>query len=151
MPGGGECARVAIGAPLVTTVGYMVDLLTRACDGTARMDNHEVVAYLLERLGRTLTAYIASSRSRSMPARWATPPGDDKHATPSDEKVRRLKAAHAVFKMIDDAENDQIGRSWLISANPRLGGQTPAEMIREDKIRQVYRAAAAFIADNYYA
>lgn len=133
------------------TVGYMVDLLTRACDDTARMDNHEVVAYLLERLGSTLTAYIASSRGRAMPARWATPPGDDKHATPSDDKVRRLKAAHAVFKMIEDADNDQVARSWLISANPRLDGRIPAEMIREDKIPEVYRAATAFITDNYYA
>ncbi|MEE2034362.1 antitoxin Xre/MbcA/ParS toxin-binding domain-containing protein [Rhodococcus chondri] len=128
-----------------------MDVLTRTCDATARMDTHQVVAYLLERLGRTLTAYIANSRSRAMPARWATPPGEKTHATPSDDKVTRLKAAHAVFRLIEDAENDQVARGWLISANPRLGGHTPAEFIRDNKIPDVYRAAAAFVEDNYYA
>ncbi|NLE81863.1 MAG: DUF2384 domain-containing protein [Rhodococcus sp.] len=115
------------------------------------MDTHQVVAYLLERLGRTLTAYIANSRSRSMPARWATPPGEKTHATPADDKVTRLKAAHAVFRLIEDADNDQVARGWLISANPRLDGHTPAEYIRDSKIPDVYRAAAAFVEDSYYA
>lgn len=128
-----------------------MDLLTQTCDDTARMDNHQVVAYLLARLGRTLTAYIAGSRSRAMPARWATPPGEKAHARPSDEKVTRLKAAHAVFKMIEESENDQVARSWLISANPRLDGHTPAEMIREGNIPEVFGAATAFINDDYYA
>lgn len=126
-----------------------MDVLTRTCNDAARMDAHQVAAYLLERLGRTLTAYIANSRSRSMPARWATPPGEATHATPSDDKVTRLKAAHAVFRLIEDEENDQVARGWLISANPRLGGHTPAEYLRENKIPDVYRAAAAFVEDSY--
>ncbi|WP_345342402.1 antitoxin Xre/MbcA/ParS toxin-binding domain-containing protein [Rhodococcus olei] len=108
-----------------------------------------MAGYLLERLGRTLTAYIANSRSRAMPARWATPPGEPTHATPSDDKVTRLKAAHAVYRLIEDEENDQVARGWLISANPRLGGHTPAEFIRDNKIPDVYRAAAAFVEDSY--
>lgn len=128
-----------------------MDLLTKASEDTARMDTHEVVAYLLERLGRTLTAYIANTRSRSMPARWATPPGESDHASPGDDKVRRLKAAHAVFTMIENSDNDQVARSWLISANPRLSGHTPAEYIREDRIPAVFTAASAFVDDDYYA
>ena len=132
-------------------VRLSMDLLTRASNDTARMDNHEVVAYLLARLGRTLTAYIANTRSRSMPKRWATPPHEDGHASPSDDKATRLKAAHAVFRMIEDSDNDQVARSWLISANPRLDGHTPAEYIRDGKIPAVYRAASAFVDDTYYA
>jgi len=129
----------------------MSDVLVKAAEDTARMDTHEVVAYLLIRLGPTLTAYIAGSRSRAMPARWAAPPSDSAHAKPSDEKARRLKAAHAVFRSIEDAENDQVARSWLISANPRLDGVTPAELVREDKFPAVYRAANAFITDTYHS
>jgi predicted FMN-binding regulatory protein PaiB len=129
----------------------MSDLLVKAGDDTARMDNHEVVAYLLRRLGPTLTAYIAGSKSRAMPARWAAPPGDSAHAEPSDDKARRLKAAHTVFLLIEDAENDQVARSWLISANPRLDGVTPVELLRDDKAPVVFRAADAFITDTYYA
>lgn len=129
----------------------MADLLVKAANDTARMDTHEVVAYLLARLGRTLTAYIAGSKSRAMPARWAAPPDDPTHAKPSDEKARRLTAAHAVFRSIEDAENDQVARNWLISANPRLDGLTPAQLVREDRIPEVYRAVEAFITDTYHA
>jgi hypothetical protein len=129
----------------------MSDLLVKAHDDTARLDTHEVVAYLLERLGRTLTAYIAGSRSRAMPARWAAPPGDSAHAEPSLEKTRRLKAAHAVFRSIEDAENDQVARSWLISANPRLDGVNPGELLRNDQFPAVFRAAEAFISDTYHS
>jgi hypothetical protein len=129
----------------------MSDVLVKSADGTARMDTHEVAAYLLSRLGRTLTAYIAGSKSRAMPARWAAPPSDPAHVEPSDDKAGRLRAAHAVFRSIEDAENDQVARSWLISANPRLGGVTPAELIRDDKFPAVYGAVEAFLADTYHA
>jgi hypothetical protein len=129
----------------------MSDLLVKAGDDTARLDTHEVVAYLLARLGPTLTAYIAGSKSRAMPARWASPPGDSAHAEPSIEKTRRLKAAHTVFLLIEDAENDQVARNWLISANPRLDGVTPVELVRNDNIPAVFRAADAFITDTYYS
>ncbi|WP_419724266.1 hypothetical protein [Mycolicibacterium mageritense] len=129
----------------------MSDLLVKAGDDTARMDTHEVVAYLLQRLGPTLTAYIAGTKSRAMPGRWATPPGDPTHAVPADDKARRLKAAHTVFLLIENAENDQVARSWLLSANPRLDGITPAQLLREDNAPAVFRAADAFTADTYYA
>ncbi|OMC31229.1 hypothetical protein A5740_15475 [Mycobacterium sp. GA-1841] len=129
----------------------MSDLLVKAGDDTARMETHEVVAYLLARLGPTLTAYIAGSKSRAMPARWAAPPGDSSHAEPSTERTRRLKAAHTVFLLIEEAENDQVARSWLISANPRMDGITPAELLREDKFPTVFRAADAFITDTYHS
>ena len=129
----------------------MSDLLVKAGDDTARLDTHEVAAYLLTRLGPTLTAYIAGSKSRAMPARWASPPGDSAHAEPSIEKARRLKAAHTVFLLIEDAENDQVARNWLISANPRLDGVTPVELVRNDNIPAVFRAADAFITDTYYS
>src|SRR5258708_36852982 len=92
----------------------MSDLLVKAGDDTARMDTHEVVAYLLARLGPTLTAYIASSRRRAMPARWAPPPGERNDAEPSTEKARRLTATHTASWLIAKAEDGQLARSRLI-------------------------------------
>jgi hypothetical protein len=129
----------------------MSDLLVKADDETARLDTHEVVAYLLARLGPTLTAYIAGSKSRSMPARWAAPPGDSTHAEPSQEKARRLKAAHTVFLLIEHAENDQVARNWLVAANARLDGVMAAELLRNDNFPAVFRAADAFVTDTYYS
>lgn len=127
------------------------DLLVKAGDDTARLDTYEVVAYLLARLGPTTVAYIAGSRSRAMPTRWAAPPDSSGHAEPSEEKARRLKAAHAVFRSIEEAENDQVARSWLLSANPRVAGATPADLIRDGDYPAVFRAAEAFIGDTYHS
>lgn len=102
------------------------------------MPIHEVVRYLLDRLGPTLVAYIAGARSRAMPAKWATPPTETGHAAPSDDKARRLKAAHVAFTAIEDADNDQVARSWLISANPRFDGQTPADLLRAGEMGSVF-------------
>lgn len=129
----------------------MSDLLVKAGDDTARMDTHQVVKYLLDRLGPTLVAFIAGSRSRAMPARWAASPGDSTHAVPSPDKARRLQAAHTVFLLIENQENDQVARNWLIAANPRLDGSMPAELIRNDDIPAVFRAADAFVTDTYYS
>jgi hypothetical protein len=79
------------------------------------------------------------------------PPGQNTHAEPSIEKARRLKAAHTVSWLIEEAENDRIARSWLTSANPRLDGVMPAELLREDQFSAVFRAADAFITDTYHA
>ncbi len=45
----------------------------------------------------------------------------------------------------------QVARNWLLSANPRLDGLTPAQLVREDRIPEVFRAAEAFVADSYYS
>lgn len=128
-----------------------MDLLTKASDDTARMETFEVAAYLLERLGPTLTAYIAGSRSRAMPKRWATPPDDADHAEPSHDKAGRLKVAHSVFRMVEDSDSDHVARNWLLSASPRLDGVSPADAIREGRFPDVYRATTSFVEDNYYA
>lgn len=128
-----------------------MDLLTRASDDTARMDTHEVAAYLLERLGPTLTAYIAGSRSRAMPKRWATPPGVAGHAQPSAEKAKLLQVAHSIFRAVEAVDSEHVARNWLIAANPRLDGATVAEEIREGRIAEAYRATRSFVDDSYYA
>jgi hypothetical protein len=118
---------------------------------TSSLNAHEVVAYLLARLGRTAIAYIARSRSRAMPALWAAHSADAAGAEPSVGAARRLKATCDIFKSIEVGENAQIARSWLLSANPRLGGATPIELIRNDDYPAVRRAAEAFVRDAYYA
>jgi uncharacterized protein (DUF2384 family) len=128
-----------------------VDTLTRNHADTTKMPIHEVVRYLLDHLGPTLVAYIAGARSRAMPAKWATPPTETGHAAPSDDKARRLKAAHVAFTAIEDADNDQVARSWLISANPRFDGQTPADLLRAGEMGSVFAAVTAFVNDDYYA
>lgn len=128
-----------------------MDTLTRHHTGTTKMPLHEVAQYLLDRLGPTLVAYMADTRSRAMPPKWAKPPAVAGHAAPSDVKAQRVKLAHTVFTVIADADDEYVARSWLISANPRLDGATPADLIRNNDAKTVYAAAEAFINDDYYA
>ncbi|QYB04261.1 MULTISPECIES: antitoxin Xre/MbcA/ParS toxin-binding domain-containing protein [unclassified Rhodococcus (in: high G+C Gram-positive bacteria)] len=127
------------------------DLLTRTSEDTTRLETHEVAKYLLDHFGRTFTAFVAGSRSRALPARWALAPGEPNHVTPAVDKVRRLRAAHTLATAIDQKENDQVARAWLIAANPRLGGASPAELIREDEMQRVFAAAKAFLEGSYNA
>ena len=54
-------------------------------------------------------------------------------------------------ELIENAENDQVARNWLVSANPRLDGITAAELVRNDNFPAVFRAADAFVTDTYYS
>lgn len=86
-----------------------------------------------------------------MPPKWAIPPTESGHAVPSDDKARRLKAAHVAFTTVENIDNDQVARSWLISANPRFDGATPADLLRADEMGAVFTAVKAFVDDDYYA
>ncbi|WP_084436658.1 antitoxin Xre/MbcA/ParS toxin-binding domain-containing protein [Aldersonia kunmingensis] len=127
------------------------DLLTGAGDATTRVETYQVVQYLLEHFGRTFTAFVANTRSRSLPARWALAPSLPTHVTPTEDKVRRLRTAHTISTAIAAAENDRIAYAWLIAANPRLDGQTPAQLIRDDDVAPVVAAAKAFLEGTYNA
>jgi hypothetical protein len=129
----------------------MSDRLAGANDDRGRLEIHEVVTILLDRLGRSSVAYIAGSRSRSLPGRWATPPDDSSHAEPSDDQAHRLQAAHSILRSIGDAESDSVAQGWLLAANPRLGGIAPIELIRDDDHSAVFRAAEAFVNDTYHS
>lgn len=129
----------------------MADRLAKARDGGAPQHIHAVVAYLLTRLGRTSVAYLAGSRSRVLVARWAVPLGDSAHAEPSYDEARRLEAAHSALRSIEAAEDDWVARSWLFSANPRLDGATPVDLIRANDYPAVTRAVEAFVNDTYYS
>ncbi|MGU3586716.1 antitoxin Xre/MbcA/ParS toxin-binding domain-containing protein [Rhodococcus sp. C26F] len=55
------------------------------------------------------------------------------------------------FTAIEDADNDQVARSWLISVNPRFDGHTPADLVRVGEMGSVFPAVTAFVNDDYYA
>lgn len=121
--------------------------LTSIHSATMRLPLHLLVADLNANLGNTLVAFIANVRSRQLPTRWASEPGDPQHSEPRDEAKKRLQLAHQAFKAIEEVEDEHIARQWLIGANPWLDGQSPAEQIREYDASAVYAAVRAFLDD----
>jgi len=125
----------------------MSDLITAAHNDTMRLPTHRLVQDLNKNLGTTLVAYMANVRSRQLPKRWATEPTEPTHTEPRDEAKQRLQLAYQVFRLLEKDENEHVARQWLIGANPRFDGQTPAERIREFDASAVYGALEAFIED----
>lgn len=126
----------------------MSDLITRNHSDTVKLPLHQLVQLLNRNLGTTLVAYMANVRSRQLPSKWALDPEDANHVEPHDEVKKRLQLAHQAFLAIDHNESEHVARQWLIGANPRFGGQTPAERIREFDSAAVYGALQAFLADG---
>ncbi len=110
-----------------------------AHDASVRLSITEVVARLTETLGTTLVAYVAGSRSRQMPHRWAS--GD---AVPRDDAQVKLMAAYRALTMIESSDSADIARRWFIGMNPRLSDVSPAERLRGGDVAKVLAAAEAF-------
>lgn len=110
---------------------------------STRLAIPQIVAELTANLGTTLVAYMADVRSRQLPARWIS--GD---VDPRDPTKQRLMLAHQVFATIAAKESADVARQWLIGANPRFGGETPASRIRSFAAADVYGAMRAFIEDT---
>ena len=115
---------------------------------TVRLPMRQIVAELIDAAGPTLVAYMADVASRQMPARWASDPDDPRHVVPRDEAKQRLMLAHQAFSTIAVHEGDHVARQWLIGANPRFSGETPASRIRSFDAANVYGAMQAFIDDT---
>jgi len=121
----------------------MVDLdsMTEQHTQTLKLSTHELVRRLNKDLGTTLVATLAGVKDRKLPYKWAEAGGP----VPRDEAYKRLQAAHRVWQMINDADNDYLARAWFIGANPRLGEEAPVIRLREGSIAEVIAAAKAFV------
>ncbi|MFJ4208714.1 hypothetical protein ACIPY2_09675 [Paenarthrobacter sp. NPDC089675] len=108
---------------------------------TTRVDIHETVRQLTSHLGPTLVALLANVSDRKLPHKWSAADGPE----PRDESKQRLMVAHRIWKDLSQSENDYTARNWFIGANPRLDEISPAEALREGKLREVAAAAKAFI------
>lgn len=121
----------------------MVDIsaITNHHTETTKLSSHELVRRLNSHLGTTLVATLSGIRDRKMPYKWAVVDGP----IPRDEAYKRLLAAHRVWQMISDADNEYIARAWFIGANPRLAEESPVMCLRDGDIQAVMAAAKAFV------
>lgn len=98
-------------------------------------------------LGNKLTAYIGGVKETRAVRQWADP---DDEREPSDIVQQRLRHALMAAEMIADHDTAKIAQSWFQGANPKLGYQAPARLLRDAEDQQaafsdVFAAAHAFI------
>lgn len=103
----------------------------------------DVAKILNEHLGQKLTGFIAGVEDHKAASAWAL----GKRA-PQPAAEQRLRAALQVFLLLQSEENGHTARAWLIGMNPQLGDDSPAEVLREGRFKDVQSAAKAYIASG---
>ena len=101
----------------------------------------DVARYLQEALGQKLVAYLADVGDPKRVGRWAQGAG-----APRAEAERRLRAAFQIFHLLLVHESPHVIRAWFIGMNPQLDDDSPAQAIREGRLKEALGAAKAFVA-----
>lgn len=98
----------------------------------------DIVEFLQREIGANLTAYIAG-KSATTVARWGR-----SEQQPGDKEERRLRETYRIFQLITEVDSSHVARAWLMGLNPQLDDQAPADVLREDRLRDALIAAKAF-------
>lgn len=101
----------------------------------------DIARYLQEALGQRLVAYMAGVEDPKRVGRWAQ--GDQ---APRGEAERRLRAAFQIFHLLVASDSEHVARAWFIGMNPQLEDASPAEVIRDGRLKDALAAARAFVA-----
>ena len=101
----------------------------------------EIAGFLQELLSRRLTAYIAGVTSGKTISRWAS---GEVTEVRDHETERRLRTSYEIAQLLLDRDSAQTVKAWFIGLNPQLGDVSPAEAIREGKLKGSLAAARAF-------
>jgi hypothetical protein len=114
-------------------------------EGRVEMNTKEIIRQLNAELGPTLVAAAAGSRDPDASREWSASTG----SFPRPEMVRRLRFVYAAWVAVAAAEGQDAARIWFVALNPRLGGDSPIDAIREDRFRQTKMAVDVFIQDGF--
>ena len=101
----------------------------------------DVARYLQDVLGQKLVAYMAGVADPKRVGRWA-----QGSQAPREESERRLRAAFQIFHLLLSEESAHVTRAWFIGMNPQLDDDSPADAIREGRLKEALAAAKAFIS-----
>ena len=101
----------------------------------------DVARYLQEALGQKLVSYMADVSDPKRVGRWA-----QGAQVPRDDAERRLRAAFQIFHLLQAYDSPHVVRAWFVGMNPQLNDESPAEVIREGRLKEALAAARAFVA-----
>ncbi len=122
----------------------MPDLRTRSNDAHRKQVEFtiaDVARFLQETLGQKLVALMAGVSDQKTVGQWA------KGArAPRPEAEVRLRLAFQVFHLLQDEESPHTVRAWMIGMNPQLDDESPAEAIRDGRLKDVWVAAQAYVS-----
>jgi hypothetical protein len=104
----------------------------------ARMDFPSVADALRGLLGARLTAYLGSVGETRAVHAWA-----EGRRQPSDATKQRLRHALVVALTIAEADGPEVTQAWFQGLNPQLDDRSPARLLREGELDDVWPAVMA--------
>lgn len=99
-----------------------------------------MVNSLQDSLGARLLAYVAGVSDPKAVSLWAKG-----LRSPRRESEERIRLTYQVFQLLL-VESAHTVRGWFVGLNPQLDDQSPAEAIREGRLRDVLVAAKSYVA-----
>jgi RecG-like helicase len=117
-------------------------IIERAYQQSVRAPISEVATFLQQVLSRRLTAYIAGVKDGKTVTRWV----NGEVIEVRQESEERLRTAYEIAQLLTQFDSHRIVKAWFIGLNPQLEDVSPAEAIREGKLKEAKAAARAFVA-----
>lgn len=122
---------------MVTHTAHKV--VRRSSERTHDVELAEIARFLREHLGTQLLALTVGADPRTV-TRW----GSENDRRPKFENEKRLRAAFQVFQELQQAEAPATIRGWFMGMNPQLNDSSPAEAIRDGRLKDAMAAARSF-------
>jgi hypothetical protein len=101
----------------------------------------EIARTLQEVLSRRLTAFIAGVGDARTVSRWASGEVTEIRDVWMEQ---RLRTAYEIAQLLLTYDAVQTVKAWFIGLNPQLGDLSPAEALREGRLKETLSAARAF-------
>ena len=105
----------------------------------------EIVAELVEMLGKKLTAYIGGVKDTRVIERWM-----QGGVEPYRDADQRIKLAYQIAKTLSEHDSPRVVQAWFAGLNPELRDRTPIRLLREEEVEKVgpelLNAMRAFLA-----
>jgi hypothetical protein len=104
----------------------------------------DIAAYLQDKLGQKITAYLSGLKDPKVVGSWAKGRGE-----PRDLAAFRLRCAYEAALMLVEAYGPETAKSWFFGTNTRLDDEAPAYLLRHVKtpedLRFIIPSARAFV------
>lgn len=118
-----------------------LELVKRVHETATRTSVADTADYLQDVLSRRLVAYMAGVKDAKNVSRWAKGEGEPRVAS-----VKRLRVAYEIVLLLRVFDTPEVIKAWFIGLNPQLGDESPADAIREDRLKEALAAARAFVS-----
>jgi hypothetical protein len=100
-----------------------------------------IAAFLQDVLSRRLVAYVVGVKDAKTVSRWAK----EEVAEVRLESEERLRGAYEIAQLLLQFDSAQVVKAWFIGLNPQLSDESPADAIREGRLKEAKAAARAFV------